>query len=107
MTVTITAYTVKKGYTLSSIATRYKTTVATLVKWNKIKDPNKIYVGQKLILVGGTGASSASSDKVYLVKSGDTLSGIAKKLGKTVDYLVKKNGIKNRNLIYPVQKVKY
>lgn len=43
-------YTVKKGDTLSSIAKRYNTTVDKLVKDNNIKDKNKIYVGQKLII---------------------------------------------------------
>lgn len=35
----------------------------------------------------------------YTVKSGDTLSAIAKKYNTTVDSLVKKNNIKNKNLI--------
>lgn len=41
-------YTVKRGDTLSAIAQRYKTTVAKLVKDNGIKNPNIIYVGQKI-----------------------------------------------------------
>lgn len=41
-------YTVKRGDTLSGIAQRYKTTVAKLVKDNGIKNPNIIYVGQKI-----------------------------------------------------------
>lgn len=41
-------YKVKKGDYLSKIAKKYKTTVAKIVKWNKIKNPNLIYVGQKL-----------------------------------------------------------
>lgn len=42
-------YTVKKGDTLSGIAKKYKTTVAALVKLNpQIKDPNLIYIGQKI-----------------------------------------------------------
>lgn len=41
-------YTVKKGDTLSAIAVKYKTTVANLVKLNKIKNPNLIYAGQKI-----------------------------------------------------------
>lgn len=44
------AYIVRKGDTLSGIAGMYKTTVAELVKKNKIKNPNLIYVGQKIIL---------------------------------------------------------
>ena len=41
-------YVVKKGDTLTSIAKKYKTTVKQLVKWNNIKNPNVIKVGQKL-----------------------------------------------------------
>lgn len=36
----------------------------------------------------------------YTVKKGDTLSGIAKKYGTTVEALASTNGIKNKNLIY-------
>lgn len=45
--------------------------------------------------------------KYYTVKSGDNLSSIASKLGTTVNKLVKDNNIKNPNLIYPNQKLKY
>ena len=43
-----TIYTVKKGDTLSKIAKTYRTSVSKLQKDNGIKDPNKIYVGQKI-----------------------------------------------------------
>ena len=46
----ITTYTVRSGDTLSSIATKYKTTVQKLVKDNNIKNPNLIYAGQKIII---------------------------------------------------------
>ena len=41
----------------------------------------------------------------YTVKSGDTLTAIAKKFGTSVDALVQKNNIKNPNLIYVGQKL--
>lgn len=41
-------YTVKKNDNLTKIAKKYKTTVEQLVKWNGIKNPNLIYVGQRL-----------------------------------------------------------
>jgi hypothetical protein len=48
-------YTVKSGDTLSAIAAKYKTTVASICSLNGIKDANKIYVGQVLkINQGGT-----------------------------------------------------
>lgn len=43
-----TSYIVKSGDTLSKIATRYHTTVKKLQTKNKIKDVDKIYVGQKI-----------------------------------------------------------
>ena len=43
-------YTVKSGDTLSGIASKYKTTVAKLVKDNNIANANLIYVGQKIVI---------------------------------------------------------
>lgn len=50
---------------------------------------------------------SVPSTKTYTVKSGDTLSGIASKLGTTYQKLATKNGIKSPYTIYPGQKIKY
>lgn len=43
-------YTVKKGDNLTKIAKKYNTSVSKIAKDNNIKDPNKIYVGQKLVI---------------------------------------------------------
>ena len=43
-------YVVQKGDTLSSIAKKYGTTYKKIAKENNIKNPNKIYVGQKLVI---------------------------------------------------------
>ena len=100
-----TVYTVKSGDTLSGIAQKYNTTVAALVSANGIKDANLIYVGQK-IKIPGKASAPAPSGVAYTVKSGDTLSGIAKKYNTTVAKLVSANNIKNANLIYAGQKIK-
>lgn len=47
------SYTVQPGDTLSSIATRHRTTVETLADANGIADANQIEVGQRLRLAGG------------------------------------------------------
>lgn len=52
-----------------------------------------------------TGAKPVS--RVYIVKPGDALSVIAKKLGVSQSALQTKNGIKNANKIYVGQKIKY
>jgi lysozyme len=41
-------YTIKSGDTLSAIASRNKTSVKQLQQWNKIKNANRIYAGQKI-----------------------------------------------------------
>ena len=47
-----------------------------------------------------------SGDTEYIVKKGDTLSGIAAKYGTTYQSLAEYNGISNPNLIYPGQVIK-
>ena len=48
-------YVVQPGDTLSKIARQFNTTVAALVQANNIVNPNLIYVGQVLVIPGGTG----------------------------------------------------
>ena len=43
----------------------------------------------------------------YQVRSGDTLGAIARKLGTSVSHLQSANGIRNANLIYPGQTLRY
>lgn len=64
-------HTVKSGDTLTSIAEKYHTSVDLLIKNNKIKKPDKIKVGQKILIM---------KYSVYTVKQGDTLSKISKQL---------------------------
>lgn len=96
-------YTVKSGDTLSSIASKYGTTYQELARINGISNPNKIYPGQVLKIGGG---SSIPSTEYYIVKSGDTLSAIAKKYGTTVNQLASWNNIANVNKIYVGQKLR-
>lgn len=49
--------------------------------------------------------SGGSSQKVYIVKSGDTLSSIAAKFGTTYQKIARDNNISNPNIIYPGQKL--
>ncbi len=44
----ILPYTVQPGDSLNTIAKKYNVTVEQLTKWNNIKDPNFLTVGQKL-----------------------------------------------------------
>lgn len=53
------------------------------------------------------GAGSTPAPHVYTVRPGDTLSGIAGRLGTNWQYLAQVNGLRNPNLIYPGQKLRY
>lgn len=48
-----------------------------------------------------------SITNVYIVKQGDTLTSISKKVGKSISYLAEKNNIKNIDLIIDGQKIYY
>ena len=91
-------YTVRKGDTLSGIAARFGMSLADIVKLNGIADPNLIYVGQVLkISCSGLG----KDDFVYVVESGDSLWGIAKKyLGSGWKYadIMKQNGLRSATI---------
>ena len=101
-----TVHTVRKGETLSGIASKYGTTVANLVKINSITDKNLIKTGQKIKLKGSATKPNKDKASYYKIKNGDTLSGIAKKYGTTVSNLQKLNGIGNKHKIYAGQKIK-
>jgi LysM repeat protein len=44
------SYRVKRGDTLGAIATRYGTTIRVLMDLNRLKRPDPLYVGRKLLL---------------------------------------------------------
>lgn len=94
-------YTVKKGDTLASIAKRHKTTEAALKQANNISSlPSR----GKSILIPGAGrvepvyaalpqtrTSSAASAGTYTVQPGDTLYGLARQWGTSVNSLREAN----------------
>lgn len=99
-----TNHTVKKGDTLYEIAKKYKTTVAKIKSINNLSS-NIIHPGQKLKLF-----DTGSTNKYYVVASGDSVSSIASKLGTTTSNLVKKNNLKYTGdivIITPGQKLYY
>ena len=58
-------YTVKAGDTLSLIAEKYDTTVDTILKYNTVKNPNKITVGQKIKIIKDVKVTSKFDIKDY------------------------------------------
>lgn len=90
------------GETLSSIAQRYGVSASALANANGITNPNFIRIGQRLVIpsAGGSTSAAASGAGTYVVRSGDTLAAIAKRLGVSTSALAATNGIANPNRIY-------
>jgi LysM repeat protein len=89
---------VAPGETLTSIAYQYGTTVGQLAALNNLTNANFIYVGQILTLPGGGWTPSPSTGpggcaSYYIVRSGDTLSGIAWRYGTTISALMQANNL--------------
>jgi len=111
------SYTVKKGETLSGIASMYGTSWKKLAELNGLSNPNKLYVGQDILIPGSLSASapiirsssssarssSASRNSIkqgssYVIQRGDSLSGIAKRAGLSVREIQAANAL-NGNVI--------
>lgn len=88
------SYTVKKGDSLWSIATKYGVSVNDLKSLNNLSS-NVLSVGQILLLPGTTEEDSMNT---YTVKSGDTLYGIASKYNISVDKLKQLNNLTSNTL---------
>ncbi len=103
-------YIVRRGNTLSQIARAYHVSVQHIVEINDIPDPDLIYPGQKLRITESDVTDLSPVDNTiqvyYVVKDGDTLYGIARRFGITLNEILQYNDIPNPNLIYPGQTIK-
>lgn len=87
-------YTVKKGDSLYSIARLYDVSVEDLKTFNKLVS-NVLSIGQVLRIPDIVEKSDTS---VYYVKKGDTLYGIAKSYGVSVDDIKRLNDLSSNSL---------
>ena len=111
-------YVVQKGDTLSAIASMYGTSWKKLAEYNNLANPNKLVVGQEILIQGTLSATSApvsrpasqttsvrtSSAPIaqgtsYVIQKGDTLSGIAKRAGLTVNEVKAANALASNRII--------
>jgi LysM repeat protein len=96
-------YVVRRGDTLYSIARRYGVSAWTIANYNGITNPNRIYVGQRLIIPSA--APPASTGSVHVVRRGETLIAIALRYGVSAWDIARANGITNLNYIYVGQRL--
>lgn len=98
-----TTYKIKRGDTLSLIATKYKTTVSKLCELNNIKNANKIYIGETIKIT--TVDKKETKSRYYIVKKGDTLSIISKAKNVSISKLKSLNKLKDIDVILVGQKL--
>ncbi len=110
-----TTYVVQAGDTLFKIAQRFNVNPATIISANNLTNPNLIFVGQRLIIPSGGGASApvptqppastSTAGTTYIVQAGDTLGKIMQKFNVTASALIAANGLTNPNLIFIGQRM--
>jgi len=102
-------YVVVKGDSLWKIAKKNGVTVKAIEAANPGIDPAKLKVGQKLSIPGATSAAGSATDmtassgtgggeEIYVVKSGDTLSKIAKRYGTTLRAIESENSLSTTHI---------
>lgn len=97
----VKTYTVVSGDNLSSIASRFNTTVEEICRLNSIANANLIHPGQVLKLTG------VVDDTInHTVVAGENLSSIAAKYNTNWQTIAKLNNLSNPNLIHPGQQLK-
>ncbi len=96
-------YTVQSGDSWWSIANRYGMSMYTLAARNGKTIYSMLHPGDRLTISGQTAAAT----RTYTIRRGDTLSGIAGRLGVSVGTLATLNHISNPNLIFVGQRLSY
>jgi len=101
---------VRRGESLSVIATHYGSSVSSIMRVNGLRSANRIWPGQRLrIPVRGSGAvrhvSHTAVNGVHTVRRGESLGAIASAYGTTVSSLKAANGLSS-DTIYPGQELR-
>lgn len=108
------SYAIRHGDSLIELAAAWGVTLEALIAANGIADPNRIYVGQRLVIPRrGSGrrdiatplAAPLDGSPYYAVRPGDNLSTLAERWGVEVDAIVEANGLANAHSIYAGQQL--
>ena len=95
---------VRPGETLSQIALRYGTTVASLRRLNNLPNANFVWYGQRLLINSSSAVTTATRNVgtfgSYRVRSGDSLTAVAQRHGLRVTQLAQMNGISPLRWLY-------
>ena len=97
-------YVVQPGDYLSGIAQQHGVTLGGLLGANDLTVTDVIHPGRRLVIPAGAARASAVSG-TYTVRSGDSLFGIARRLGVSSGSLLAANGLTLNSVIHPGQRL--
>ncbi len=113
---------VTRGQTLSYLSQKYHVPISAIMEMNSLTNKHRLSIGQRLIIPANSGsqttvtstksqtpkktASASGNSSVYVVRKGDTLSGLAVGFGTTVSEIRRMNGLKNSSRIYVGQRLR-
>ena len=100
-----TVVTVEAGDSLSAIAIEHGTTVNALMAANGITDPDRVYMGQRLVIPGVGATPTTLPTMVVVVQRGDSLSAIAAEYGVTLSALIEANNITDPDTVHVGQEL--
>jgi membrane-bound lytic murein transglycosylase D len=92
---------VRRGETLSGIADEYGVSQRDLRRWNALGRDGHIRAGQRLRVAppGKSGRKVHSDRRTHFVRRGETLTGLAKRYGVSVEALREANGMSDRETL--------
>ncbi|MDQ4075115.1 MAG: LysM peptidoglycan-binding domain-containing protein, partial [Chloroflexota bacterium] len=130
---TTTIHVVRRGETLTRIARRYGVTVDAIVQANGLPSASRIYAGQQLVIptpgsapapspattdsapapspatadsaAAPSPATTGTEQVTHVVRRGETLWGIARRYGVSVDAIARANGLANVRVVYARQRL--
>ena len=105
----LTQHSVANGDTLQGLASRYQVPVSFLQSVNGMNG-SQLTAGEALYVPGGNvaplrGGLVRAATSLHTVRSGDTLWGISRRYGMSVNELARANGISTKSLLRPGQKL--
>lgn len=99
---------VRRGETLSHIARRYRTSVTSLRRINNLRNPNRLYPGQRIKVpqrgaptprsVPAVASVAPGTTVTYTVRRGDSLWRLAHRYATTVEKITRDNGLRSDRL---------
>ncbi|MCY4524923.1 MAG: LysM peptidoglycan-binding domain-containing protein, partial [Halobacteriovoraceae bacterium] len=107
---------VSRGENLYDIARIYRSSLANIIQYNRIRNPSRLYPGMKIKIPGKKQVKQLAkakkpkknftSTRLHVVSNGESLYDIARKYQASLADIIEYNRIRNPSKLYPGTKIK-